>query len=105
MQQVIFQNTDFGYSMSEVLSDQSMEVELAIIAKQEAQVICIIDVETNCLTYIDEFIDIHLQLMKASYPRTIFGRILNKSSFKNKPPYSFILSLEACKFGSVANSF
>lgn len=93
MKRIIYLNEEYGYCVADVSAKQ-LDKKLQCLAQFDASIICILEVEPRKLLFKCKNFELHLQLMKASYPSTFLGKLFNKISFRKTPSRALISTIE-----------
>jgi hypothetical protein len=94
MQRIIYYNEEYGYCVVDVKLKQDVPKKLTHLTQYEVEIICVFDVEQTQFSFKCKDFELHLQLMKLSYEGTFLSKLFNKLSFRSKPSYSLISTLE-----------
>lgn len=94
MLRIIYLKGENGYCLSDGIPNKELDLKLDSLARYDAQIICIFEVGLNRLLYKCSSFDMHMQTIKASYPRSFMGKFLNRLSANRLPSYSQIAALE-----------
>ena len=94
MQRIIYLNEEYGYCVADVPAKQ-LEKKLQHLISFDVQIICILEMEPRKLVFKCKNFELHLQLMKLSYPTTFLGKVFNKIRLRTKPSRTLISALES----------
>ena len=93
MQRIVYLHEECGYCVAALKSRQEIPLFIAKLAANEAQVICVFDLETREASFICKPFDMHLKLLEASYPSSFLSKLFNRISPKKRPDYSVMSKL------------
>lgn len=94
MQQIIYYNEQYGYGVVDVLTNNNLPRKVAELAASDAQIICVFEVETLKASFTCRSYELHLQLIKASYPSTMIGKFCDLFRKGKRPDYTMLSNLE-----------
>ena len=93
MQRIIYLCDEYGYCVADVKYKHELPRKIATLVAHDVQVICVFEVESRKASFLCRSFDLHLQLLKASYPGNLLRRIFNKMSLKKQPDYTMLSKL------------
>ncbi len=94
MIRIIYLKQEIGYCQADVKIKKELDLKVASLQRYGAEIICIFEVGVKSILYKSSSFDIHIEHIKASYPSTFPGKLLNMLSANQKPSYSQITALE-----------
>lgn len=94
MQQIIYYNKEYGYRVAHVKTKHNRPRKVAELAACDAQVICVFEIETLKASFMCRSYELHLQLLRASYPSTMLGKLFYLFRRRKRPDYNMLLNLE-----------
>lgn len=94
MQRIIYYKEDRGYRVADVETNHNLPRKVAELAACDAQVICVFEIETLKASFMCRSYELHLQLLRASYPSTMLGKLLQLFRTGKRPDYNMLLNLE-----------
>jgi hypothetical protein len=94
MIRIIYLKEETGYCIAEVPLARELDLKVASLKRYGAEIICIFEDRLKSISYKSSTFDTHLEHIKASYPSSIAGKLLNMLSANRKPSFSQVLALE-----------
>jgi hypothetical protein len=94
MIRIIYLKAETGYCLAEVMVARELDLKVASLKRYGAEIICIFDVGLKSILHKSSSFDVHLENLKADYPNSFAGKLLNMLSGNRKPSFSQIMALE-----------
>lgn len=94
MTRIIYLKEEIGYCLSDIIVEKEVDLKVASLIRYGAEIICIFEAGSKSIMYKCNSFNVHIELIKASYPSSFVGKLLNKLSGNRKPTYSQITALE-----------
>lgn len=93
MQRIIYLSNAGSYYVIDAKSKEDLPCNIAVLAANDVQVICVFDVETLEASFICKSFESHMELLKASSRKSLFGKFFSKITSERQTDYSMLSRL------------